>query len=63
MQSIWDENLETLRREDSWFKTIKSGTENDIPKLDMLLCEDPNRFYFDYDPRKLINSGIHSFSI
>ena len=49
--------MENLRREDNWFQTIKNGTENDIPKLDALLCEDPNRFYFDYDPRKLINCG------
>ena len=34
MQTIWDENLENLRREDNWFQTIKNGTENDIPKLD-----------------------------
>ena len=57
MQTIWDENLENLRREDNWFQTIKNGTENDIPKLDALLCEDPNRFYFDYDPRKLVDCG------
>lgn len=57
MQMIWDESLESLHREDSWFKAIQSGTENDLAELDRLLCEDPNRFYFDDDPRKLINSG------
>lgn len=57
MQMIWDESLESLRREDRWFKAIQSGTENDLVELDRLLCEDPNRFYFDDDPRKLINSG------
>lgn len=57
MQSVWDENLESLRREDKWFRTIKSGTESDIQTLTLLLSKDPNRFYFDYDPRKLINCG------
>lgn len=57
MQSVWDENLESLRREDKWFRTIKNGTESDIDTLTLLLSKDPNRFYFDYDTRKLINCG------
>ena len=58
MQSIWDESLDDLRREESWFKTIQRGGESDLAILDSLLHEDPNHFYHDDDPRKLINKGM-----
>ena len=54
---MWRESLETLRREEMWFKAAINGTEADIKRMGELLCEDPNRFYCDWDHRKLLNCG------
>ena len=57
MHSVWVESLEQVRREDEWFKAANRGKDEDIEKMQDLIGEDPNRFYGDWDPRKLINSG------
>ena len=56
-QNAWEESLETVRREDLWFKTVSRGTAVDLEKMSELLADDPNGFFFDGDPRKLINAG------
>ncbi|KAK8810226.1 hypothetical protein WA538_000665 [Blastocystis sp. DL] len=56
MHSVWVESLEQVRREDEWFKAANRGKDEDIEKMQDLIGEDPNRFYGDWDPRKLINS-------
>lgn len=56
-QNAWEESLETVRREDLWFQTVSRGTAVDLEKMSELLAEDPNGFFFDGDPRKLINAG------
>lgn len=58
MQAVWEESLQTVRREALWFQAASRGTDLDIEKMAELLCEDPNRFYSDWDPRKLLNCGI-----
>ena len=58
MQTIWDESLEGMRREELWFTAVKSGMKEDIEQMKDLLAEDPNNFFCDDDPRKLINTGI-----
>ena len=40
-----------------WFKAAMNGTETDIAMMAELICEDPNRFYCDWDHRKLVNCG------
>ena len=60
---MWKESLETLRREEMWFKAAMSGTEDDIKRMGELICEDPNRFYCDWDHRKLLNCGKDSVGI
>ncbi|KAK8804909.1 hypothetical protein WA171_006874 [Blastocystis sp. BT1] len=55
MQAVWEESLQTVRREALWFQAASRGTDTDIEKMAELLCEDPNRFYSDWDPRKLLN--------
>lgn len=57
MQSVWVESLQRVRREDEWFKAANRGQDDDIDKMRDLIGEDPNRFYGDWDPRKLINCG------
>ena len=57
MQNVWNETLQNVRREDMWFKAVTNGTEEDINTMTTLLSEDPNHFYCDWDPRKLINCG------
>ena len=57
VQTAWEEILGTMWREDMWFKTVRSGTDSDVEKMDVLLTKDPNAFYHDWDPRKLINCG------
>lgn len=57
MQNVWNETLQNVRREDMWFKAVTNGTEEDINTMTILLSEDPNHFYCDWDPRKLINCG------
>ena len=52
-----------MRREDMWFKAASTGTEEDINTMASLLTEDPNRFYYDWDPRKLINCGTSFFAL
>lgn len=61
MQNVWKESLQNVRREDMWFKAVTNGTEEDIKTMATLLMEDPNHFYCDWDPRKLINSGRFLF--
>ena len=46
-----------MQREQAWFRAVQSGTEADVSVMTNLIYEDPNRFYQDWDPRKLINSG------
>lgn len=58
MQTIWEEALDSVRREDLWFKAVRSGSETDLEQMQELLGEDPNAFYQDWDPRKLINCGL-----
>lgn len=57
MQTVWEESVESVWREDLWFKAVKSGTEADLEKMEKLLGKDPNAFYHEWDPRKLINCG------
>ena len=52
-----EESLENIRREEMWFKAAMNGTETDIAMMAELICEDPNRFYCDWDHRKLVNCG------
>lgn len=56
-QAMWNETLEEMQREQAWFRAVQSGTEADVSVMANLIYEDPNRFYQDWDPRKLINSG------
>ena len=46
-----------MQREQAWFKAVQSGTEADVETMTNLIYDDPNRFYQDWDPRKLINCG------
>ena len=57
LRTAWEESVETLRREEEWFATVRSGTQKDILTMRQLLSEDPNNFYAPEDPRKLINAG------
>ncbi|KAK8815069.1 hypothetical protein WA556_007104 [Blastocystis sp. ATCC 50177/Nand II] len=54
-QEVWNETLEVMQREQAWFKAVQSGTEADVETMTNLIYDDPNRFYQDWDPRKLIN--------
>lgn len=57
MQTVWEESVQSVWREDLWFKAVKSGTEADLENMEKLLGKDPNAFYHEWDPRKLINCG------
>lgn len=57
MQSVWEESLQTIRREDKWFRAAEEGTDDAITTMRELIGQDPNRFYGDWDPRKLVNCG------
>lgn len=63
MQAVWEESLQTVRREALWFQAASRGTDADIEKMGELLCEDPNRFYSDWDPRKLLNCGMYLMNV
>lgn len=61
-QSVWEEALIDIRREEKWFSVIREGNKEDIHILEELIYSDPNRWYQQWDPRRLINSGIQSLS-
>ena len=34
MQTVWEESVESVWREDLWFKAVKSGTEADLENME-----------------------------